>query len=202
MPVRAIPVTFRGMEFRSTLEADWQKTFDSWRIVTSYEPEGLTLPDGEHYRPDFWLPALTTWVEVKGIGVPRRWKPGLLAAACLHAPGCDQHQPVSVLKTGLPRNCPCGFGPDFPWQLVVVCRPNVSGKAAWEAGDLALEQRIVLLECPVCGQRGFADANGLLLCRRCWQPAAGGNAWPSGMLPFDRIEPPRGPTRRKKPHPR
>lgn len=65
-PVKAIPVTYRSIKFRSRLEADWAATLDSINIEWVYEPEGFELSDGAYYSPDFWLPNCNTWLEVKG----------------------------------------------------------------------------------------------------------------------------------------
>ena len=56
--------------FRSRLEADWANTLDQLRIRWSYEPELFTLPNGAQYLPDFYLPELSTWLEVKGPALP------------------------------------------------------------------------------------------------------------------------------------
>jgi hypothetical protein len=64
--IRPIPVLYRGVHFRSTLEADWAATLDSLGITWSYEPEGVELPSGERYRPDFWVESQRIWFEVKG----------------------------------------------------------------------------------------------------------------------------------------
>jgi len=188
--VRAIKTTYRGVLFMSTLEADWAKTLDMWTLPWSYEPEGVTLPDGQHYRPDFYLPSITTWLEVKGPHNERIGKPHELAGACLHAPGCG---PRFAGMKG-PGDCPgCGFGENFPYRLVVVGRPNSAGKTVWEAGKLT--QHAVIVDCRVCGCRGFAA--GLPVCRRCWHESAGSPAWQSGSLKFAKIDPPRGGRRRR-----
>lgn len=68
--VRAVPQTYAGVRFRSTLEADWAATLDHVGLTWSYEPEAVQLPSGLLYRPDFWLPTIGCWLEVKGPGVP------------------------------------------------------------------------------------------------------------------------------------
>lgn len=62
---------YNGTDFRSTLEANWAATLDRWAIRWEYEPERITLPSGTVYLPDFRLPDLSTWLEVKGTGIPR-----------------------------------------------------------------------------------------------------------------------------------
>ena len=79
MDLTPIPRRYAWTEFRSSLEADWACTLDSLGIRWQYEPVTVTLPSGEWYVPDFWLPELSTYIEVKGDGIPRRHKPAQLA---------------------------------------------------------------------------------------------------------------------------
>jgi hypothetical protein len=51
-------------KFRSRLEARWAIVFDLHALMWCYEPEGMALDSG-NYRPDFYLPELRTYVEVK-----------------------------------------------------------------------------------------------------------------------------------------
>lgn len=64
--MQAIETQYGGNRFRSRLEARWAVFFDSLGIVHVYEPEGFKLPGGLRYLPDFWLPNLRCWIEVKG----------------------------------------------------------------------------------------------------------------------------------------
>ncbi|MEU8352521.1 hypothetical protein [Streptomyces sp. NPDC048845] len=66
-PMGSVPTRYGDTTFRSRLEADWAATLDSNNIVWEYEPETITVPD-------FWLPELGTWIEVKGPGIPRAKK--------------------------------------------------------------------------------------------------------------------------------
>lgn len=83
---KAIETLYAGCRFRSRLEARWAVFFDTLGIEWVYEKEGYRLeplpPDvpcsccpreqctcREHlggYLPDFWLPSISTWFEVKG----------------------------------------------------------------------------------------------------------------------------------------
>lgn len=58
---------YNGYRFRSRLEARWAVFFDALGIRYEYEPEGYNLPNGIGYLPDFYLPDLKIWIEVKGI---------------------------------------------------------------------------------------------------------------------------------------
>lgn len=62
---RAIETTYKGYRFRSRLEARWAVFFDALGVEWEYEPQGFDL-DGIAYLPDFWLPELGCWFEVKG----------------------------------------------------------------------------------------------------------------------------------------
>ena len=63
--IKAIPTTYKGITFRSRVEARWARFFDEIEIKWEYEREGFVLPCGP-YLPDFWLPELEMWAEVKG----------------------------------------------------------------------------------------------------------------------------------------
>ena len=75
--MQAIETVYSGYRFRSRLEARWAVFFDTLGIRYEYEKEGFELPhwwqeEGDEplpvlrYLPDFWLPALGCYFEVKG----------------------------------------------------------------------------------------------------------------------------------------
>lgn len=64
--IKAIETYYNGYRFRSRLEARWAVFFDALGIKYEYEPEGYELSDGSKYLPDFYLPDLKYYVEVKG----------------------------------------------------------------------------------------------------------------------------------------
>ena len=64
--IKAIQTEYNGYKFRSRLEARWAVFFDTLGIEYEYEPEGYELKNGMKYLPDFYLPDLNLWVEVKG----------------------------------------------------------------------------------------------------------------------------------------
>ena len=65
MNIKPIETCYNGYRFRSRLEARWAVFFDCLGIKYEYEPEGIKLSNGEYYLPDFFLPDLETYVEVK-----------------------------------------------------------------------------------------------------------------------------------------
>lgn len=64
--LKAIKTEYDGHPFRSRLEARWAVFFNAMGIKYDYEREGYDL-DGLWYLPDFWLPELESFVEIKGI---------------------------------------------------------------------------------------------------------------------------------------
>jgi hypothetical protein len=83
--IKAIETVYNGYRMRSRLEARWAVFFDAFGIGIKweYEPEGLILPDGTRYLPDFFLPSLNggMYAEVKPEGADFE-KAHLLAVLC------------------------------------------------------------------------------------------------------------------------
>lgn len=65
MEIKAIETKYRGYHFRSRLEARWAVFFDALGARWEYELEGFSF-DGIAYLPDFFLPDLGIWCEIKG----------------------------------------------------------------------------------------------------------------------------------------
>lgn len=64
--IKAIETQYNGYRFRSRVEARWARFFDALGVKYEYEKEGYDLGDAGWYLPDFWLPQLGVWVEIKG----------------------------------------------------------------------------------------------------------------------------------------
>lgn len=81
--IQAIDTLYRGHYFRSRLEARWAVVFDVLKIAWRYEPEAYRVgPEQVPYLPDFYLPDLGTWVEVKGSETDFLAKADVYGAAC------------------------------------------------------------------------------------------------------------------------
>jgi hypothetical protein len=66
---KSLPTYYKGITFRSRLEARWAIVFDELNIAWEYEPEPLSLDfcgSRINYLPDFYLPKVDCFVEVKG----------------------------------------------------------------------------------------------------------------------------------------
>lgn len=112
--IKALPSYWRGVVFRSRTEARWAAFFDAMGLLWLYEPEGFELDDGNWYLPDFWLPEMEMWVEIKpraGFTDRERHKCRLLARGTgrnvllLH--GAPRHDVFVVMDARHP-------GPEWP----------------------------------------------------------------------------------------
>jgi len=65
MSIKAIETVYNGYRFRSRLEARWAVFFDALGVEYQYEPEGLELEEQGRYLPDFYIPHINTYLEIK-----------------------------------------------------------------------------------------------------------------------------------------
>lgn len=64
--LKPIQTHYKGYHFRSRTEARWAVAFDEADIQYQYEPEGFDLGKAGCYLPDFYLPQVDMYAEVKG----------------------------------------------------------------------------------------------------------------------------------------
>lgn len=62
--IAPIETIYKGYRFRSRLEARWAVFFDALGVKYEYEKEGFDI-DGTWYLPDFYLPEMDIFVEIK-----------------------------------------------------------------------------------------------------------------------------------------
>ena len=62
--IKAIETKYNGFRFRSRLEARWAIFFDMIGLKYEYEIEGFEM-NGVCYLPDFYIPSLDRWFEIK-----------------------------------------------------------------------------------------------------------------------------------------
>lgn len=65
MYIHPIETYYAGHKFRSRLEARWAVFFDTMNVEWVYEPDGFMLSNGIQYLPDFYLPRMDWYAEVK-----------------------------------------------------------------------------------------------------------------------------------------
>lgn len=179
--IEAIPTTYRGTTFRSRLEANWAASLDARGIIWEYEPKGIDLPSGATYIPDFWLPSLGTWIEVKGPGVP----------------GIEK-----AVELGETRTCRCTGRCTCPWpggELVLIGHPPIKYDA-WahhEDDELPLQilfarerrhrgflnwstahgRQTYFATCRICRSAGWFELRAPVGCRACRRPLIGAHAY-------------------------
>ena len=66
MTIKAIETRYAGCRFRSRTEARWGVALDHLGITWEYEAQGFQLTSGARYLPDFRLPELNLFLEIKG----------------------------------------------------------------------------------------------------------------------------------------
>jgi hypothetical protein len=65
MDIEAIETTYNHIVYRSRLEARWVIFWDTLNVKYEYEPRKFDFGEIK-YIPDFWLPEIEKWVEIKG----------------------------------------------------------------------------------------------------------------------------------------
>ena len=144
----SIPTTYNGIHFRSKLEADYAMFFDHHRIVYAFEPEGFDL-DGLWYLPDFWLPRLRTFVEVKGcLDMNDEAKLEALVKHCADPYDWEDKRPLLILA-----EVPIGEEFTNPFWT--------------ESGFYIYPRMAQLYLCRNCHSWWFANPSGPYRCRHC-----------------------------------
>lgn len=67
--IKPIETVYKGYRFRSRLEAKWAVYFDLIGIEYQYEHQGFVLDKKINYLPDFFLPGIDAYVEIKPKGI-------------------------------------------------------------------------------------------------------------------------------------
>lgn len=153
--LRAIPTRYEGCEFRSRLEARWAVFFDALAIEWRYEAEVFELaPFGEWYLPDFYLPELDFWIEVKP-GLPDEAE---LRKAYLFNYGLARDPATSQQRAFIL------FG-DIPWPYLKM--GNVGGfSSSHEVEGDPSRWDLCWQACPTCQRLGIGPIN-TMSCRGC-----------------------------------
>lgn len=117
--MKAIDTIYNGYKFRSRLEARWAVFFDELEIKYKYEVEGFDLGDAGWYLPDFWLPEIEAWIEIKPI--PK------------HIGNADEDKKARALRdeTGFPVLI-CGGAPKENLNRFYGYRQSVDGSEVYE----------------------------------------------------------------------
>jgi hypothetical protein len=153
---QSIPTLYRGITFRSKLEADWARAFDALGVAWEFEKIGQYFGP-TFYLVDFWLPRSRQYVECKAV-----LRPGDL-------------QKIDNLTRYTPARA--YIGDDCPDITIVLATPGGEffglprrGHGFADADKDMLERRAVavaLFACARCAGRWFADPDGSWQCQCC-----------------------------------
>lgn len=157
MAYQAKKTNYRGMWFKSNLEAKTAEAFD--RLGIRWEYESRCFRDyrysGGQYTPDFWLPDNHTYVEVVGRPDDRHVQNAIVFCATQDAfcPDFDDFSNDKLLSDEMP-----GFV--FIVGDGYACTPHQSIDA--DGSD-----RLEIAYCSNCGKYSFVHAMGSYRCRHC-----------------------------------
>lgn len=159
--IQAIETRYAGCRFRSRLEARWAVFFDTLGIKWEYEPEGILVPMGEcgaaghvgcgyqadppttecvsvqkPYLPDFWLPQMRTYVEVKGSDeqVTPEYKEMLAMAIDYHATVLSEHGLLLLGPVPDVSSATSTFHHQLYWRKGIACQ-SVQFAKRWHKRD-------------------------------------------------------------------
>lgn len=189
--IQAIETKYDGHKFRSRLEARWALFFNFVGLKWEYEREAFTVDMGEDYgvrgfTPDFWLPDLGFWFEVKAeSGSYEEDVFKELARKSFRF--VSQSQATLCVSFGAPRDgdilrkTPSAEGVDtVTWARCSQC-------LAWDLGLDEYEDR----PCGHTSDRiGHAQAEGALLdatAYRFWEPKSAAQTF-KGQSKYERGE--------------
>ena len=136
MEIKAIETIYDEYKFRSRLEARWAVFFNAMGIEYEYEKEGYDLGKDGWYLPDFWLPELELWVEIKPqvIGITASQRD-------------EAHDKAEALRDI--ANYPvllCYGSPKQTWNYLYACDTNDSGGGNYEGYATFGERYLIVLD--------------------------------------------------------
>jgi hypothetical protein len=137
--IKPIKTVYKGYRFRSRLEARWGVFFETLGIPWEYEKEGFQI-NGKYYLPDFYLPDIDTWIEIKP-GPPKDWPNHLVFN---YVPDSDEEWNSFPLK-----NFVLILGEPY------VDRDDMSPDGFLYCGFINGDNDYYFCECPVCGKIGI-----------------------------------------------
>lgn len=101
--MKAKMTEYKGVYFRSRLEARWCEFFEFLGVRFEYEPERQSTSIGG-YIPDFYFRSLKTWIEIKGVR-PTPDEIRKLKDVCRETKKCG------LIISGYPKVFPFGVEP-------------------------------------------------------------------------------------------
>jgi len=156
--VDSIKTYYKGTYFRSRFEANTAYFFDTFSLSWLYEPISFLLPSGTHYWPDFYIPALSLWVEVRGY-VTEKGQAQIDEFSTMINLGNVEHYKRSTKKMNNPRG-----GPDY---LVVKEQGDCDFYESEERLFVRQSNESIIAKCKECGSYFVYGICGAYQCRAC-----------------------------------
>lgn len=127
--ITALPSVYKGVTYRSRMEARWAVFMTEAGIPFFYEPEGYQLEDGSFYLPDFYLPNQDAFMEIKNPLAPddSKKKPRALTEATgkrvfvISQPPIEPDGSLGYDAEGFEMMCPEGSDYHYLWCLCPHC---------------------------------------------------------------------------------
>lgn len=129
--MKAINTAYKGYLFRSRLEARWAVYFDALGLKWQYESEGYDV-DGIWYLPDFYLPEMDIFIEVKSEDCEHNHSLYLLEDDFEKVTAFSKHKKIAVVCGNPHARHYYYFGPDgentITFWLEEKGKNNIPGK--------------------------------------------------------------------------
>lgn len=155
--IKAIPTEYNGTKFKSRLEANTAYFFDNMNWEWKYEPQSYLLPNGQHFWPDFYLPKLNVWAEVKG---DDRFYPFIWSEKC----NLFKKMVTSVREEFIVISNTCVMMLDS-WGFTTI-KSNVCNQSS---STLSPGINVWVGPCPKCNEFTPTTDIGFWFCRVCKQ---------------------------------
>lgn len=152
-PLVAIPTEYKGVQFRSRLEARWARFLDNLQVGWFYEWEGYETEAGR-YVPDFWLPEVyLRYPQHKGVYLEIKPDDFGCTHDALEEVGCKLNR-GGILAAGFRCSSGAfweGLTQIAPWwddcMMVYKCAHCGTVKFEFSEGSY--------MECPSCERRNY-----------------------------------------------
>jgi hypothetical protein len=155
--IEATPTKYKGVRFRSRLEAQWAVFWDELGVKWEYEPLTFKFLDGKQYTPDFWIVDLALWVEIKpNAKIAREEEAKSKCSRLAWATGDLVYLDQSGMTWYTEEYCeysgfPIPLGSWIYSVLFLYCRDDV-----WQEDDVFESENHYWATCSNCGKIGIS----------------------------------------------
>jgi len=163
--LKTLPCKYKEIEYRSKTEARVaEEVFDRHEIKFLYEAETYNF-DGELYSPDFYLPEIKTFIEVKGATDSDLSKPQKLLKTLQDQWVGTTDQKQYIDSEGNTQNIDAlmNWEWDQPFMVIAIFSDGTF-KSVDEEGN---HTDLFFTKCAKCNSWQFIHTSGFYACRKC-----------------------------------